>query len=149
MPELLPDNRIVYEPLQFTGSCSRHPDAQDGAPNGHVGSNCPVCAAAAGPGAVPPFQSSSSDAAATGGWCCKRDWSEVTAKFLGLLQSTSVPSRSLPPVVSRTREVLLRKLQLLLVCVIHLLIIYVNIITEQLSKQSPPSSTPSPPNKPV
>lgn len=65
----------------------------------------------------------------------------VTAHFLRFLQSTSVPSCSSLIVVSRTGKVLLQKLQLLMVCVIHLLIIYENIITEQLSKQSPPSST--------
>lgn len=73
----------------------------------------------------------------------------TTAPFLGFLQSTAVPSCSFLIVVSRTGKVLLQKLQLLMVCVIHLLIIYENIITEQLSKQSPPSSTPSPPNKPT
>ena len=73
----------------------------------------------------------------------------ITANFLGFLQSASVPSCSFLIVVSRTGQVLLQKLQFLVVCVIHLLIIYENIITEQLSKQSPPSSTPSPPNKPM
>lgn len=76
------------------------------------------------------------------------EWA-LTAHLLGFLPSVSVPSCFRLIVVSRTGKVLLQKLQLLLVCVIHLLIIYENIITEQLSKQSPPSSTPPPPNKPV
>lgn len=106
-------------------------------------------AAAAGPGSVPLcFRAAPVTQLPQMDGAVRPKWG-ITANFLGFLQSASAPSCSFLIVVSRTGEVLLQKLQLLVLYVIHLLIIYENIITEQLSKQSPPSSTPSPPNKPM
>lgn len=66
---------------------------------------------------------------------------DLTANFLGFLQSASVPPCSLLILGRRTGKVLLQKLQLLVVCII--LISFKATITEQGSKPSPLP----PPNK--